>query len=369
MTKKTLSANRKIVLDNGYLTNLTIKWKDITKNEKAIVTVMGMVYEGSISIPVTLQLLGHNEEILKEKTETTKLESGCSAIQRFEIKSVLGNLKEEDVAEVTAKIELNGQTLDVPFHKNRLRIATTCLERFHEACKQNDAEKHPSEKQSYFKWVSNGKIPSKIQTQDGVQDKFNYSEDASPYVADPQIFEMEEAIDIGKQINDSMIGGGMSKIYDDALKQKGEPIDFKWLDEKEEDKFRRHAFNSSWINQKMSKAMPFGAVSATIQQGKITVCDDGRYFVEGVLVYESDLFSWNTDSPKKDSMEKNIHNAAIWAGGQNINYDENRENRTRWNKSSEAYKKGKDQAKDKTYGQMGVDYAKDYHFYVFGIKK
>jgi hypothetical protein len=371
MTKKLYLPNSKIVLDNGYLTHLTIKWKDVTKNEKAIITVMGMVYEGEISIPVTLQLLGHNEEVLKEKTENVILKgNGCSAIQRFDVKSVMGNLKEEEVSEITAKIELNAQTLRIPFHKNRLRIATTCKERWHEAITQNAAKKHSSEKDSYFNWVSNGYTLSKVQTQDGVQNKFNYSKDDSPYVVDPEVFEMEEAIDIGKQINDSMIGGGgMNKVYVDALKQKGKPMSFKWIDEEEEeDKIRRHAFNSNWIDQKMSKAMPFGAVSAKITKGKITVCDDGSYFVEGVLVYDSDLYSWNMDSPK-DDIEGVVHNAAIWVGGQNINYDENHKNRRRWHESSEAYKKGKDPMKDTTYGQMPVNYAKDYHFYIFGIKK
>jgi len=382
MTKKTLSPSKKLVLDNGYLTHITIKWKDVTKNEKAIVTVMGMLYEGSISIPITLQLLGHKGEVLKEKTETTKLESGCSAIQRFEVKSVMGNLKEEDIAEITAKIELNGQTLDIPIHNKRLRIATTCIERLHEAERQNDAKKHPSEKDSYFNWVSNNYTPSKRQTQDGVQDKFNYSDDDSPYVADPEVFEMEEAIDIGKQINDSMcdvgvkptdlkkgVIGGMHQVYNDALKQKGTPMSFKWIDKGEKDGIRRHAFNSSWIDQKMSKAMPFGAVSAKITKGKITVCDDGRYFVEGVLVYDSDLFSWNMDASEEDTTKRIIHDAAIWVGGQDINYDKNHKNRRRWHESSEAYKKGKDPMTDTTYGQMPVNYAKDYHFYIFGIKK
>jgi len=330
---------------------------------------MGMLYEGSISIPITLQLLGHKGEVLKEKTETTKLESGCSAIQRFEVKSVMGNLKEEDISEITAKIELNGQTLDIPVHNKRLRMVTTCLERLHEAERQNDAKKHPSEKDSYYKWVSNNYTPSKVQTKDGVQDKFNYSEDDSPYVADPEEFEMEEAIDIGKQINDSMIGGGgMSKVYAEALKQKGEPMSFKWLDEKEEDKTRRHAFNSQWTDQLFSKAMPFGSVSAKITKGKITVCDDGRYFVEGVLVYDSDLFSWKMDAKEKD-IEGKIHDAAIWVGGQGMNNDTDGRNRTMWHKASEAYKKGKDPMTDTTYGQMPVNYAKDYHFYIFGIKK
>jgi len=373
MTKKLHLPNSKIVLDNGYLTHLTIKWKDITKNEKAIITVMGMVYEGEIAIPVTLQLLGHNEEVLKEKTESVILKgNGCSAIQRFDVKSVMGNLKEEEVSEITAKIELNAQTLQIPFHKNRLRIATTCKERWHEATTQNAAKKHPNEKDSYFNWVSNGYTLSKVQTQDGVQNKFNYSKDDSPYVADPEVFKMEEAIDIGKQINDSMIGGGgMNKVYVDALKQKGKPMSFEWLDKREDDDIRRHAFNTSWIDQKTSKAMPFGAVSAKITKGKITVCDDGKYFIEGVLVYESDLFSWKMDASEKIStgIEKDIHNAAIWVGGQNINYDKNHKNRTRWNNPSEAWKKGQDPIKDETYGQMPVNYGKDYHFYIFGIKK
>jgi len=53
MAKRKLSQNRKIYLDKGYLTHLTIKWKDVTKNEQARATVMGM-YEGKLEIYLLL---------------------------------------------------------------------------------------------------------------------------------------------------------------------------------------------------------------------------------------------------------------------------------------------------------------------------
>ena len=368
MSKPILSQNRKIYLDKGYLMHLTIKWKDVTKNEQARATVMG-VYEGKLEIPFTLLFIGHNGEVLKEVTQQGTLEEkSCSAISRFNIKSLLGSLKEEDVDKITVKIEMNDQRLDVPCENDWLRIGTTCLERFHEAIKQNDAKKHPNEKDTYFKWLANNYILSKRQTQDAVQDKFNYSEDDSPYVADPEVFEMEKANDIGQQIHDSIKNkGGMYQVYLDAIKQKGKPMSFKWLNTKGE--VKKHAFNSSWIDQKMSKAMPFGAVSAKITKGKITVCEDGSYFVEGILVYESDWYSWKMDAKEKEGIAKTIHDAAIWVGGQNINYDENHKHRTRWNKPAEVWKKGKDPIKDEAYGQMPVKYGKDYYFYILGTTK
>ena len=97
MSKPILSENRKIYLDNGYLTHLTIKWKDVTKNEQARATVM-CVNEKEIEIPFTLLFIGHNGEVLKEVTQTSVVEPrGVSAISRFNFKSLLGNLKEEDV--------------------------------------------------------------------------------------------------------------------------------------------------------------------------------------------------------------------------------------------------------------------------------
>jgi len=400
MTKKTLSPSKKLVLDNGYLTHITIKWKDVTKNEKAIVTVMGMLYEGSISIPITLQLLGHKGEVLKEKTETTKLESGCSAIQRFEVKSVMGNLKEEDISEITAKIELNGQTLDIPVHNKRLRMVTTCLERLHEAERQNDAKKHPSEKDSYFNWVSNNCAPSKIQNAEAVQDQFNFGSGA--YNADPEVFEFEVNIDMAKQIGDSMkdIGvkkkgdlGAMHKAYNKALRQKGKPVDFVWL---KGGKDKSIPFGKDAFENIKHKAWPFGRTSAILKKGKITVCDDGRYFVEGVLEFESDYYSWIPDAQGNFIM-KAIKNEGITTLGLNYNkpgignwqHDNpiseralgDREPTIKpfksgkgkpkdtvfWHKASEAYKKG--DPSDDYYGEMPVNYTKDYHFYVFGIYK
>ena len=240
MAKRKLSPNRKIYLDKGYLTHLTIKWKDVTKNEQARATVIGM-YEGKLDIPFTLMLIGHKQEILKEVIQNGILEKGgASAICKFQIKSIFGNLKEEDVAEITVKIEMNDQRLDVPSDDVWLRMATTCRERLIEAEKQNDAKKHPSEKDSYFNWVSNNHTPSKIQNAEAVQDQFNFGSGA--YNADPEVFEFEVNIDMAKQIGDSMkdiglsdedkekgVVGAMHKAYNKALRQKGKPVDFVWL--------------------------------------------------------------------------------------------------------------------------------------------
>jgi len=123
-----MSPNKKIYLNNGYLMNLTIKWKDVTKNAQARATVQGM-HEGKLDVPFTLMLIGHKQEVLKEVTQSSELD-GSSAISRFKIKSLLGDLKEEDISGITVKIEMNDQRLDVPNSDGWLRIGTTCLERF-----------------------------------------------------------------------------------------------------------------------------------------------------------------------------------------------------------------------------------------------
>jgi len=381
MTKKTLSPSKKLVLDNGYLTHITIKWKDVTKNEKAIVTVMGMLYEGSISIPITLQLLGHKGEVLKEKTETTKLESGCSAIQRFEVKSVMGNLKEEDISEITAKIELNGQTLDIPVHNKRLRIATTCLERLHEAEKQNDAKKHPSEKDSYFNWVSNNYTPSKIQNAEAVQDQFNFGSGA--YNADPEVFEMEKSIDITQQIKESIMNpnGGMYPYYLRAKDTPSETISFIWYTYKngniQRDKDnnpipKSHSFGGDYLELLKTKAWPFGRVSAIIKNGQITVCHDGSYFIEGKLVYNEDSYSWKPDGNQLQNVAIDVagnlnHNAPgqdNWGGVitpsiENIPSDRKiKKDSVLWKKASSAYKENAN--------EMPVKYTKDFNFYIYG---
>jgi len=401
MAKRKLSPNRKIYLDKGYLTHLTIKWKDVTKNEQARATVMGM-YEGKIDIPFTLILIGHKQEILKEVTQTSELE-GCSAISKFKIKSLLGNLKEEDVAEITVKIEMNDQRLDVPSDDDWLRIGTMCLERFNEACKQNNVEKHPSEKQSYFKWVSNNNTPSKIQNAEAVQDQFNFGSGA--YNADTEAFEFIVNMDIGKQIGDSMkdVGvkkkgdlGAMHKAYNDALKQKSKPRDFVWMNS-DETKNKSIPFGKNPFENIKNKAWPFGKTSAILKKGKITVCDDGRYFVEGVLKFESDYYSWIPDAQGNFIM-KAIKNEGLSTLGRNINspgqgnwkhaspasedflgdteptigehewFAKKSKESVQWHKASEAYKAGIDPRKE-AYGQMPVNYTKDYHFYVFGIYK
>jgi hypothetical protein len=403
MAKRKLSQNRKIYLDKGYLTHLTIKWKDVTKNEQARATVMGM-YEGKLDIPFTLMLIGHKQEILKEVTQNGILEKGgASAICKFQIKSILGKFKEEDVAEITVKIEMNDQRLDVPSDDGWLRIGTTCLERFHEACNQNDATKHPSEKDTYFKWVSNNNTPSKIQNAEAVQDQFNFGSGA--YGADPEVFEFIVNMDIGKQIGDSMrdVGvkkkgdiGAMHKAYNDALRQRGKPIDFVWLKEGED---KAIPFGKNAFKNIKNKAWPFGRTSATLKKdtGKITVCDDGRYFVEGVLEFESDYYSWVADA-QGNFIEKAIKNEGFRTLGRNINspgqgnwkhaspasedflgdtepsmgehewFGKKSKGSVQWNKASEAYNKG-NPAIDDSYGQMPINYTKDYHFYVFGIYK
>jgi hypothetical protein len=336
-----------------------------------------------MKIPFTLILIGHNQEILKEVTQTNKLEeSGMSAICRFDFKSILGDLKEEDVKYVTVKIEMNNQKLEVGNSIFWLRIATTCLERQLEAVKQNNAKKHPKESSTYFTWVSNNNKPSKIQTAEAAQDQFNFGSGA--YVCDPEVFEFEENIDIGQQLSDSINNpkGYMHKIFQKALKQKGKPMEFKWL-KKDKDKSIR--FGGDPFENIKTKAWPFGRTSAILKKGKITVCDDGRYFVEGILEFRDDNYSWKEDATSDGSIKgdilKDIHNEGIHILGQNYNgkdlgdwggtvtpsIEDNinklprNKNSVEWNKASKHYINSKDK------GTMPVKYSKKYHFYTFGI--
>jgi len=249
--------------------------------------------------------------------------------------------------------------------------------------------------------VSNNNTPSKIQNAEAVQDQFNFGSGA--YGADPEIFEFEVNIDIGEQIGDSMkdVGvkkkgdiGAMHKAYSDALKQRGKPIDFVWL---KKGKDKSIPFGKNPFENIKNKAWPFGKTSAILKKGKITVCDDGKYFVEGVLEFESDYYSWVPDAQGNFIM-KAIKNEGLRALGRNINspgqgnwkhaspasedflgdtepsmrehewFAKKSKDSVQWHKTSEAYKTDSDPSKD-AYGQMPVNYTKDYHFYVFGIYK
>jgi len=379
MAKPILSENRKIYLKDGYLTHLTIKWKDVTKNEKAIVTVLGTL-KTKKTIPFTLMFMGHNKEVLKEVTQTGVMEAnGVSAICRFEIKSLLGSLKEEDVDKITVKIEMDNQLLEVASENNWLRIATTCLERFHEACKQNDAEKHPSEKDTYFKWVRNKYTPSKVQLAEAVQDQFNFGSGA--YNCDPEAFEFEVNIDIGKQIHDSIKNpnGGMHPYYLRAKGIPGVPISFIWYSYKNGDIKRdvdnnpipkNHSFGGDYLELLKTKAWPFGRVSAVIKDGHITVCDDGKYFVEGRLVFNDDMYSWKPDGSELQNVAIKVagqnHNAPSlgnWGGAvtpsiEDIGNNPPTKNDVTWGKASSAYK-------DYDY-EMPIKYTKDFYFYIHG---
>ena len=385
MSKPILSQNKKIYLEKGYLMHLTIKWKDVTKNEQARATVMG-VYEGKLEIPFTLLFIGHNGEVLKEVTQQGTLEEkSCSAISRFNIKSLLGSLKEEDVDKITVKIEMNDQRLDVPCENDWLRIGTTCLERFLEAIKQNDAKKHPSEKDSYFKWVKNKYTPSKIQLAEAVQDQFNFGSGA--YNCDPEAFEFEVNVDMRKQIHDSLLDigakegdmGAMHKAYLKALKQRGKPVEFRWL---KKDKDKSIGFGGDTFENIKTKAWPFGRTSAILTHGKITVCDDGAYFVEGVLEFKSDYYSWNLDGNNA------LHNLGIatlghnhnapglgnWGGAvtpaiEHIDNNPPTKDDVPWYKPSEAYTKNIPKTDKRRYGQMPINYTKNYHFFVSGTYK
>ena len=317
---------------------------------------------------------------MKEVTQQGTLEKkSCSAISRFNIKSLLGNLKEEDIDKITVKIEMNDQRLDVPCENDWLRIGTTCLERFHEAIKQNDAKKHPSEKDSYFKWVKNKYTPSKIQLAEAVQDQFNFGSGA--YNCDPKAFEFEVNIDIRKQIHDSMKNpkGGMNPYYLRAKGTTGVPIPFIWYSYKngniKRDKDnnpipKNHSFGGDYLELLKTKAWPFGRVSAVIKNGQITVCDDGSYFVAGKLVFNEDTYSWKPDGSKLQNIAIKVagqnHNApglGNWGGEvtpaiEHIENNPPTKDDVTWEKASSAYK---------DYGyEMPIKYTKDFNFYIYG---
>ena len=146
---------------------------------------------------------------------------------------------------------------------------------------------------------------SKEQNPEGVQDQFNFGTGA--YVADLEIWKMEENIDIGEQIHQSVntektfltdtflrykLGGvidnrqgSMNKVYETACSQVGEPIDFKW---------KNRAFGGNPFTNLMTEAWPFGRTSADVT-GEMTCDENGNYSVDGTMKFNNDKYSWKED--------------------------------------------------------------------------
>jgi len=199
-------------------------------------------------------------------------------------------------------------------------------------------------------WGELLKKPSPNQNQDGVQDKFNFG--SGTYFADPLVWEMDESIDIGTQIQTSVNDpkGAMNKVYEQA-KKTGESIPFTFNGKEGKGK----AFNSDPYKAFFTKAWPFGRVSGKIE-GKMTVDKKGNYAVSGTISIVPDNFSWKLDG------DSDGHNTGIWLLG-NGNLNLGKGGYSRWQTPSQAYMNDNDK------GEMPVEYIRTYQFTAHGEGK
>ncbi len=262
-----------------------------------------------------------------------------------------------------------------------------CKQKFDNYIRTENLTQPRSGSSTYGKWGTLTRADvSEVQTSEAVQDQFNFG--SGDYVVDPRIWEMEESVDIGEQINSSINNpaGGMSEWYQRAASNPCISLSFTWPDPGWNDGIRRHAFNSDASEAIKTKAWPFGRVSAIIAEGNIIVCEDDSYFVKGKLVYQSDTYSWIADG---DSF---FHNSGIRILGNNWNAPDsgNWEHGTITSQiyledsSIQGYSFPRSIAysldSDKKYvqwhepsssypdGEMPVHYAREYYFCTYGKK-
>lgn len=213
---------------------------------------------------------------------------------------------------------------------------------------------------------------SSFQDPEGVQDQFNFG--SGTYHADPQAWRMDQSIDIGTQIQDSVRNQGyMRKIYEQAKANIDTPIDFTW---------ENKAFNREPFGALKTVAWPFGRVAADIS-GTMTVDRDGRYQVDASLQFRDKKFSWaldgfglihnagigilglNWNGPGKGDLQ---HSSPISEMYLNVPYirglatEEPGTGSVRWHTPSSWYR----DKKNGTEGQMPVDFRRAYNFWAWG---
>ena len=373
--------------------------------------IMGLVNKPT-QVPLTLLILGENNKVLASKTEYAEF-TGASASYEFNVKSVMSGIEEKDVYFISAEIKMYDQEIHIIVDKNKLILPTYCLELFIAQSYPEDVEIFPSDKKTCGKWGELTQTPTQPQNAEGVQDQFNFAKlELKPYLADPKIFRMEESIDIGSQVLQSLkyVGksnngkeyfGGVREAYEKALDRRGELQGFEWINTNPDNdnfgKIKAIPFNSSALEAIKTKAWSFGRVSAKLVDGKIMACKNGWYYVEGKLVFDEDYYSWIPDATNKDDatlsekIDTKIHNKGIEILGQNKNspgqgnwkhrtgesrkrlgdtepsigtaWRGNREkDEVEWNKASKAY----DHINPKKNGQMPIQYVREFYFYTYG---
>ena len=134
-------------------------------------------------------------------------------------------------------------------------------------------------------WGASSASFSPNQDFEAVQDQFNFG--SGPYNADPQVWQMDESVDIGTQIQTSVNNpqGAMNNVYQQGKANIGKPMPFTW---------NRKSFNSDPSAALNTAAWPFGRVSGNVA-GTMTVNKDGTYLVQATLQMNSDDYSWNPD--------------------------------------------------------------------------
>jgi|GEM_PF-3647241 len=145
--------------------------------------------------------------------------------------------------------------------------------------------------------------PTKNQSNQGIQNHFNWS-NGRPYYLDPAQFEVEDVLDIEKQIQESIRGGGKaSAAYKKALKSGNKEIfDIEGV-----------GFNMTTLSLVSTKSgRGIGRFHGHII-GTIKVNKDTRYEVKATMTFDLGDYNWVADGTST------LMNAAIILGGIRIN--------------------------------------------------
>lgn len=135
---------------------------------------------------------------------------------------------------------------------------------------------------------SSTESPSGPQTNDGLQDYFNFRNNpqtTDTYVADPVDFRVEGQIDVGTQIQTSIANGGRARPYYDAAVENGGTGPFVMNDV---------AFGQGLGNIASKAGQGIGRFSGDVT-GTISVAEDGSYTVSGDMVLDYGPYDWTPD--------------------------------------------------------------------------
>jgi hypothetical protein len=166
----------------------------------------------------------------------------------------------------------------------------------------------------WVEWTNFMREFSEFQDPEGIQDMFNFGDGESIYVVDPNAWNMDEFIDVGTQMEDSINtiagvdgaenDGRMRAYYLLAAANPGVPIPFSFYD---------IAMNMNPFSAALTtEAWPFGRVVGNAS-GTITADGNGNYETEGILNFQSDQYDWDLDG------NGFIHDYGIGLMGNNSN--------------------------------------------------